>query len=240
MDLCKYFFDVDGTLTPSRQPIDDSFHDWFLSFCNEHEVYLVTGSDYNKTYEQLGKSICESVKRVYCCSGNQVLERGIIKRTNQWGLPKMPHEWLSEQLCESNFPLRTGNHFEHSYGTCNFSVVGRNATTAERNQYIEWDNKTNERINIANEFNLLFPVIEARAGGETGLDIVPKGFDKSQVVKDFDETDHLIFFGDRTDEGGNDYPLAKVIRERDNGQVIQVDGWQDCYAQLIKIINGDT
>ena len=44
----KYIFDVDGTLTPSRQPIMPEFKDWFLDFCKHNEVYIVTGSDYPK------------------------------------------------------------------------------------------------------------------------------------------------------------------------------------------------
>ena len=60
----RFIFDVDGTLTPSRQQIVPKFHDWFLKFIEENYVYLVTGSDYSKTVEQLGKRICESVLEV--------------------------------------------------------------------------------------------------------------------------------------------------------------------------------
>ena len=61
----RFIFDVDGTLTPSRGIIDKEFEKFFLKFCYENYVYLVTGSDYDKTVEQLGKEICEKVERVY-------------------------------------------------------------------------------------------------------------------------------------------------------------------------------
>jgi hypothetical protein len=93
----------------------------------------------------------------------------------------------------------------------NFSVIGRNASKEQRAEYVDWDIRFDERTNIAYNFNLLFPELEAKVGGETGIDISPKGFDKSQIIKDFDPEDTLWFFGDRIDEGGNDYPLAQVV-----------------------------
>ena len=53
----KYIFDVDGTLTPSRQTINDDFAVFFSDFCAERDCYLVTGSDREKTIEQVGEEI---------------------------------------------------------------------------------------------------------------------------------------------------------------------------------------
>ena len=64
----KYIFDVDGTLTLSRQVIDSSFEAFMIVFCCKHDVYLVTGSDRQKTVDQLGLDICYRAKRVYNCS----------------------------------------------------------------------------------------------------------------------------------------------------------------------------
>ena len=68
----KYIFDVDGTLTPSRQVIDSAFEAFMIKFCCSHDVYLVTGSDRQKTVDQLGLDICYRAKRVYNCSGADV------------------------------------------------------------------------------------------------------------------------------------------------------------------------
>ena len=53
----KFIFDVDGTLTPSRQEIDMDFAVFSTEFCAENDVYLVTGSDREKTIEQVGEEI---------------------------------------------------------------------------------------------------------------------------------------------------------------------------------------
>src|SRR5210317_2127582 len=193
-----YLFDVDGTLTPSRQSMDPKFRIWFCEFMSENAVYLVTGSDYEKTVEQLGVTITENVKAVYNCSGNDVWVGGKNIHTNNWQLPEEMHNFLSERLADSEFSLRTGLHFEHRPGMVNFSIVGRNATMKERVLYRKWDLETNERDNIAKEFNGLFgDTVVATAGGETGLDIYPVGKDKAQIISDFSYYDSIVFFGDR-------------------------------------------
>ena len=53
----KFIFDVDGTLTPSREEIDGDFAVFFGNFCAENDVYLVTGSDKEKTIEQVNFGI---------------------------------------------------------------------------------------------------------------------------------------------------------------------------------------
>jgi len=223
----KFIFDVDGTLTPSRQIIDSNFADWFESFCKINDVYLVTGSDRPKTLEQIGETIYNNCKRVYNCNGNDVWEKDINVRTNEWVLCEDAHEWLSIKLTESEFSLRTGLHFEHRPGMVNFSVVGRNATIGERKLYVEWDTRTKERENIAKEFNLLFPKLKATVGGETGIDISPIGTDKAQIMQDFDNDDRTYFFGDRMDPDGNDYPLAQVVNV-----TRAISGWQQTKEYL--------
>ena len=180
-------------------------------FCQSNDVYLVTGSDRPKTLEQIGETIYNSCNRVYNCNGNDVWEKDINVKTNEWVLPEDAHEWLSIQLTESPFKIRTGLHFEHRPGMVNFSIVGRNANSEERKEYFEFDTLHNERNLIASTFNKLFPDIKATVGGETGIDISPVGTDKAQIITDFKPEDKTYFFGDRMDEDGNDYPLAQVV-----------------------------
>ena len=45
----NYIFDIDGTLTPSRLPIDPEFEKFFLEWMKDKKVYFVTGSDKDKT-----------------------------------------------------------------------------------------------------------------------------------------------------------------------------------------------
>ena len=207
----KFIFDVDGTLTPSRRGMDAEFQGYFIDFCYANDVYLVTGSDYAKTLEQVGPDVCEAVTRIYNCNGNDVWEKGVNIRTNDWTLPEDAHEWLSVQLTESTYRTRTGLHFEHRPGLVNFSIVGRNADKEQRAEYVVHDELSDERNIIAKEFNLSFPNLQATVGGETGIDIAPLGADKSQIIEDFEVEDKLYFFGDRMDPAGNDYSLSLEV-----------------------------
>mgnify|MGYP001166272196 FL=1 len=231
----KFIFDVDGTLTPSRAKINPEFEKWFLEFCSRNEVYLATGSDYDKTLEQLGKDVMMAVKRSYNCSGNSVWATGIEIYKSDWRLNEDCVFWLEKVLEQSKFPLRVGNHIEHRTGTCNFSIPGRNMLTqAERQMYVEWDNDTGEREKIALMFNDLFKEkynCVALVAGETGLDIMQVGCDKSQIAKDF-AYGEVVFFGDMMEPGGNDYPLKLALEDKNNQSVQITKGFNEVMNYL--------
>ena len=84
----QFIFDVDGTLTPSRQTIDLDFAVFFKQFCKENNVYLITGSDRNKTIEQVGEEIYNLAKCVYNCSGSDVYKGSENIRRDKWKLPE--------------------------------------------------------------------------------------------------------------------------------------------------------
>jgi len=230
----RFIFDVDGTLTPSRQKMDPEFQKWFIRFQEHNFVYLVTGSDRDKTLEQVGNFVYNFAHRVYNCSGSDVWEQDKNIYTNDWHLPELPTEFLTQCMSESLFPLRTGLHFEHRPGMCNFSVVGRNATLGERKLYVKYDTEHNERNTIAKSFETMFPDIQAKVGGETGIDIFPKGSDKSQILRDFDPSDEIHFFGDAMHPEGNDYPLKKEIIDKDLGLCYNIRNWEETWKILRK------
>lgn len=224
----KFIFDIDGTLTPSRQKIDLEFEKFFVEFCINNDVYLVTGSDYAKTQEQLGDYLLQWPIYVYNCSGNESRAKGELIRTEQWTAPSALYELMEGWLMASKFPARMGQHIESRPGMINFSIVGRGATLAERKMYVEWDRANRERDSIALQINTEFEDITATVGGETGIDVHPTGWDKSQILQDFDLTnDKLFFFGDKTASGENDYPLAQRIKN-----TYTVRDWRDTWERL--------
>lgn len=220
MEKVTYCFDVDGTLTPSRSIIDEQFRKEFIAFANKHDVCLVTGSDYPKTLEQVGQEVIDACSFVFNCCGNEVRTKDHIRYQSTWKAGGMLLLALEYEKRKSNFQWKTGKHIEQRIGMVNFSVVGRNAQKEERQLYVGWDSVKNERIEIAEHIRKMFPELDCSIAGETGIDIYPKGKDKSQV-KEWIEN-KLVFFGDRCEEGGNDYPLAKVA-----DIVYNVKDWQE-------------
>ena len=228
-----FLFDVDGTLTPSRKKIDKEFSKFFSNFCKNNDVYLVTGSDRDKTVEQLGKTLYNKVKKVYNCSGNSVCVKNKNVYTRQWECPFLLSSYLELELNASNFKIRTGKHVEERPGCINFSILGRGEDNMKyRSEYVAWDRKTEERDKLAQNLRRLFPDLSITVGGETGLDISPKGHDKSQILHDFETHDTITFFGDKTFVGGNDYSIAHAIITNKLGTVHQVNNYKETWEIL--------
>lgn len=230
-----FVFDVDGTLTPSRSLIDPAFESWLIDFCTHNDVYIVTGSDRPKTLEQLNITLYDLAVQVYQCSGNSVWNNGIEIECNDWTLSKEAREFLNTKLEESDFSIKTGIHIEDRPGMANFSIVGRGATVEDRAAYVEHEFVHKERKLIADAFNLKFKEsgITAHVAGETGIDIMPNGHDKGQIIHDFDEQT-IYFFGDNMQEGGNDAPLKQAIINRANtsDRCFSVTDWEHTWNLL--------
>ena len=229
----KFIFDVDGTLTDSRQQIDLSFEVYMIKFCCKNDVYLVTGSDREKTINQLGLDICYRAKRVYNCSGSDVYVKDKNIYTSEWKPYGSLINFLSDELDYSAFPFKTGNHIEHRPGGINFSILGRGEDSMKyRKEYVKWDINTTERILMSDRIRSEFPNLNIQIGGETGLDISDS--DKSQILTDFNPEDEIHFFGDMMLEGQNDYPLAKALKDM-GGYPHHVKNWEDTRTLLSKV-----
>ena len=228
----KYIFDVDGTLTPSRSKITEEFLSFFVDFISKNDVYLVTGSDRDKTLEQVTPEIYNKCKRVYNCSGSDVYEGDKNVYRSNWELPERVERFLQDELDFSQFPIRNGLHIEKRPGGVNFSILGRGKDPSEgREEYVKWDKVHSERRFIALRIMDMFPDLIVALGGQTGVDIGPLGDDKSQILRDFSDKDELHFFGDRTEKGGNDYTLAEGVKSR-GGKSYKVDTWKDTQKLL--------
>ena len=111
-----YIFDVDGTLTPSRNPMDKEFKDFFKKFIKKKRVWLISGSDKDKTIEQVGEDIWTSVERAYQSSGNQLWTNGKLKYQYEFKTEDYLRGLLDIFLDRSEYPHRYGNHIEERPG----------------------------------------------------------------------------------------------------------------------------
>ena len=70
--------------------------------------------------------------------------------------------------------------------------------------------------------------------GETGIDIMPIGKGKQQILEKFDKDDNIIFFGDKCEKGGNDHDISVAVRERQTGVVHEIEDWEHTWQILKK------
>jgi len=232
LDNINYVFDVDGTMTPSRGEMDFDFSVWFEKWMKGKNVLFATGSDYPKTQEQMPHTILMKAIATHCCLGNSVWIQGDEVHKDEWTLDEGARKFLTLRLNASKYSIRTGQHFENRPGMCNFSVVGRGATKKQRSDYYNYDLKNQERYHIANEFNSAYKAsgVIAQVAGETGLDIIPVGKDKSQIAEFL--IGPVVFFGDKMGTAGNDKPLADAIQDRPNSLSVAVNNWAETWNFL--------
>ena len=236
-----YIFDVDGTLTPSRQMMTKKFAKFFDKWSEENKYYLVTGSDLDKTKEQLPIAYIDRAEGIFTCCGNQFYINDKLIYENTFKPPENLLTYLGEQLRMSDYFARCGNHIENRGSMLNFSVVGRNCSLEERKTYFEYDSTFKEREKIAQYITEQWRDIDAVIGGQISIDIYPKGMDKSQVVEHIEDIeekycpDKYIFIGDRTMKGGNDYPLAKLMTGKCFRDFYQTEGPEQTQKILEKL-----
>ena len=235
---------MDGTLTPSRREMTPDFEIFFSEWASNHTFFLVSGSNLEKIKEQVPQYILDLSKGVFTCGGNQLWLNNKLSYNHEFKPSDELINYLNDELKNSRYHIRAGNHIEDRGSMLNFSIVGRDCSLDERLDYFEYDVRTQERTNIARQIILKWDNLDAVIGGQISIDITPKGMNKSQVLKEvkkFYQNEEYIFIGDRTMEGGNDYPLAKIMNETLNCSVFQAgepsaeDGYKDTQIILEKL-----
>jgi len=227
-----YIFDVDGTLTPARQPMEVEFVSVFEKFINNNVVFLASGSDFEKIKEQIPIKLIYDCMGVFSCMGNELWVNDEIIYRKKLNLPSDVVVWLYEQLDRTKYPRHKSgsNNFEYRTGMLNFSVVGRDISQEQREAYYQWDLIEQERLKICSKFNEMFKRydLEACIGGKISIDIQGIGKDKGQIYDYLSMYDHKVFFGDKCEPGGNDFSLYKKCEKG-----FAVHGWCD----TLKILN---
>ena len=242
-------FDMDGTITDPRQPIDDDMLNTLKSIKPSIKKYLVTGSDISKIEEQIPNSVLLNLfERVYSCNGTRVYNCNLdMDDETQPVLPELIHkvsltDYYSEAdinhiinvllrvAFETHTKIKTGTFVEWRDSQINFSVIGRNCTTDQREDYVRWDKKSGERKKIVDKLRNEFQGwgLSFRLGGQISIDITREGWDKSYAFKNMNQTpDQCVFFGDRICTDGNDFDIAMKCHKYHN-----VEGPADLILQL--------
>ncbi len=211
-------FDVDGTLTESRLKIKQNMIDTIdkLKQLENLDIGIVGGSNLPKQEEQLGIEILDKFKWKFSENGlvayhhNELINKTSIADFLGEDKIKKVINTILGHLATVDIPKKRGTFIEFRNGMINCCPVGRSCSYQERIEFFNYDNQHNIRKNIVSfleqelaDLNLSFSI-----GGQISIDIFPKGWDKTyclQFVKE--KYNRILFFGDRTDKGGNDYEI---------------------------------
>lgn len=225
--MTVYIFDMDGTLTPARKPMTQEFAKEFLPWLKNHIAFVATGSDYKKVCEQLPKEIIEEFDGIYASMGNTLYQgdRLLYRKDIEYDNNLLSDLEGFRKITKYPYEL-FGNYIEKRIGMINFSVIGRDCPYEEREKYTAWDKINKERLHIQKILTNKYPAYDFECGGNISLDIIPKGCGKGQIAHHLRgkyPNDKIIFLGDRTYAGGNDYVLAAELLKLGNTQVVQVE-----------------
>ena len=151
----NFLFDIDGTLTPSRSIIDSDFQKFFLKWMVDKNIYFVTGSDKQKTIEQIGEQIWKNAKKCYQSCGNAVYENGVLIKKIDFLIDKNLNLFLENLLTKSKWKKKYNIHIDQRIGLINFSTIGRDCPRDERNNYYNWDCSGGELLKDSSRKHLL-------------------------------------------------------------------------------------
>lgn len=218
-----FLFDVDGTLTKSRQVITNEMSEFLRRLKRDVAVALVGGSDLVKIEEQMGgpgavaefEYVFSENGLVAHRNGKLIGKQSLLNFMGEEKLQKLINFCL-RYVADLTLPQKRGTFVEFRSGMLNVSPIGRNCSLSERNAFEIYDKEHGIRAKFVKalrenfaDYNLQYSI-----GGQISFDVFPRGWDKTycldQLVRDGYKTIH--FFGDKTDEGGNDYEIYEDPR----------------------------
>lgn len=220
-----FLFDVDGTLSPSRQKAPPMIIDMLKELKKRVCIAFVGGSDLPKQIEQVGPDLLEIFDYgfpengvISYENGKMVSSESIIEFLGEEKYVTFVNKVL-KILSEVRCPFKRGVFIELRKSMINVSPVGRSCTVEERNKFGEFDKKENVRKKICDDVRgtCVDLGLQASIGGQISIDFFPKGWDKTYCLRHVKQG-KIIFFGDMTMEGGNDYEIFN--HERVNGTTI--------------------
>lgn len=215
-------FDVDGTLTPARLEVSPEMRDLLAELRKKVVIGFVGGSDLAKQKEQLGENVLDMFDYAFSENGLTAYKQG-EKLASQSFINWIGDEkynklvkFILRYLSDIDLPKRRGTFIEFRNGMINVSPVGRNASTAERNEFEQYDLKTKVRATLVEALKKEFPDygLTYSIGGQISFDVFPTGWDKTYCLQHIEHEGfkNIHFFGDKSYKGGNDYEIYEDPR----------------------------
>jgi len=248
-------FDMDGTLTPPRQPIKSNMIKAINSLRQVATVGIVTGSSLSSIQQQCSPFLHPQYQTLaedllyFPCNGTQhcywdpeLRKFESVFCTNMYStLGESAYQQLIRILIHQqtdfidtyDFIPVVGTFFEYRNSLLNWSPVGRDAAESHREYFIDQDmayNIRNGLLERARDLTQNIPITIVK-GGQTSFDIYPVGWDKTYVLNHFASSTPIWFIGDKCEGDGNDRTLYEAIEPTKAFST-------NSPAQTIKIING--
>jgi HAD superfamily hydrolase (TIGR01484 family) len=245
-----FAFDVDGTLSNSRSPIDTEMADLLKKLLALKKVAIITGG----AFADIEKQVLNGIGL-----NNDLNKNLILLPTNGSGLWVFDNRWeeisiqkLTDEEKDKiiqaikkvegeDEELRNitgyGPKIQDREAQITYSTLGDQAPLDLK---YAWDPDLKKRILLQKSLQQLLPDFEVKIGGKTSIDITQKGIDKAYALDKVINylqirKDEVVFFGDAVYENGNDYPAFLMGIE--TIRVINPDETKERLIRLLREIN---
>ena len=241
-------FDVDGTLSKSRIPIDEEMAEILKKLLSRKQVAIITGGAFADINGQVLSKI----------GLNNPLNKNLtLLPTNGGGLYIFNNDWIeisahklteeekkkiTDVICEivgyeecTNNKNGFGNKIQDRNSEITYSALGEHAPIEQKQN---WDPDFKKRIALQKALEEKLPEFEVKIGGTTSIDITPKGMDKAYGINKLInylklKKEDILFFGDAVYENGNDYPVFLM-----GVDTIRVSGPEETKERLLRMLAG--
>ncbi len=228
-------FDIDGTLTRSKSPLEDNplidtdMSDLLNKLMDRYKVAIISGASYKQFESQILAHLTtdgEKLKNLYLLPTNGTTL--CIYKDNGWQCPpvnaltdkekKEIYTAFNKMLAEVGFTIP-----EHVYGEViedrgsqiTFSAFGQNAPIEIKEA---WDKDHQKREQMVSVLKKYLPDFASHIGGTTSIDVTRKGIDKAYGLRELLKylnlaSEKLLYVGDELYPDGNDAPALSVAGE---------------------------
>lgn len=242
-------FDLDDTLAITKTPISDRMSELLTELLDNFEVCVISGGRYEQFQIQIIQRLHatpQQLRKLHLmpACGTQYYRYNDI--TKEWdlqyaeNLTEAQKKQIKVALEQSAKKLGyweenpAGDIIEDRASQITYSALGQKATAEDK---YAWDPDNTKKFAIRDAAAALLPELEVRAGGTTSIDVTRIGVDKAYgMTKLIEElkisTDDILFFGDKLQEGGNDYPVKAMGVDS-----IEIHGWENTAQVLTGILH---
>ena len=224
-------FDIDQTLNVAKTPIPDEIAD-LLKECLDHfEICPISGQKFDQFLIQIVNRLKDptpeqlSHLHLFVAQGTQYYRFNIEK--NDWELVysypltdeqvKKISETIEQSARELGYweedKLQEGDEIiENRLSQVTFSALGQKASTEDK---YAWDPDCKKREKIVARCKELSPEFDYEIGGTTSINAITPGMNKefgmTHLLEELNvEKKDILYFGDMTQPGGNDYPVVQM------------------------------
>ncbi len=240
-------FDLDDTLAISKSKVDPQIAQQLIDLAKRVQVAIISGGNETQFRDQvlaeLPEADAETLENIHLlptCGTRylhhdgedfvQVYAHDLSDEEADAALTALREEAEKLGIWE---PEPWGDILEHRGSQITFSALGQQAPPAAKH---DWDPTGEKRAALRDAVAPRLPDLEVRSGGSTSIDITKAGIDKAYGMRQLAELtgirlQDMLFYGDRLDEGGNDYPVKAI-----GVPSVAVTGWEDTAAHLERLI----